>query len=96
MTGLPLEGLTFHKRVTKWVPTGEVYVMQPKPGILEYIVMSREPISDMAAVSYINSFIARNEEVRYESECAAFWLEGYSNFTGFPPDEALGRAGADE
>lgn len=78
MTSFPLSGLTFEKTTSKNCQLGKVYVYQR--GLHHYVVFSREPITDMAAVDAISQFIARRE---------ASAVEG-------PPDEALGRAGADE
>lgn len=79
MTNLPLDGLTFEKTVSKNCVTGKVYVYQR--GLRHYVVFSREPISDMAALDVIGQFI---EGKRKKNESLS------------QPDEALGRAGADE
>lgn len=78
---LPLDGITFEKNVSKNCVQGKAYVYQR--GLRHYVVFTREEISDMAALDAISQYLAPKE---YKA-----------NMTNdFPPDEALGRAGADE
>jgi hypothetical protein len=114
MTGIPLGGLQYFKKVSGFVPAGQVFVVAigkdgkgckagEKPCL--YAVVSRESISDMAALDAISQHIKAEADAKYEKECSAYWIDLYDSdetrwkaehLNDFPPDEALGRAGADE
>jgi hypothetical protein len=105
MTGIPLGGLQYFKKTSAFVPSGQVFVVaigkdgkgckgDEEPCL--YAVVTREQISDMAALDSISQFIQTKAEIRYEKECASFWLDHYGREYPDQPDEALGRAGADE
>jgi hypothetical protein len=107
---LPLSGIRFFRRVSGFVPAGQVFVvpigkggdlltdqqMRPDRWLteepFEFGVISREKITDEMAVDAIALWYSRREQQKYEYESIQYWIDHYDS----PPDEALGRAGADE
>lgn len=62
MTGPLISSFTFQKQRTRWVEPGTCYAIRSMTKTNHFCVLSREEISDMAAVSAINELLKAEEE----------------------------------